>query len=396
MSENPEDDISLQPTQDDLARQAFIVKFKQKVNLDLQKKIKDEFDLDLRPTIVSDLGVSLDDLDRGHRKIVKEHLYKKDLFKAWEVLTWIGQGMMWDCVEDMVDRDLDRINTVAVKVVNSKKKLGSLSLKSNFKPPANIAKVEIHRQPGGFCLERENEDYDLLAGAIYSGGSMMYSAGKGRANDQTPEYNSGGKMVALPATPAPFLIELLEEQFGEQKPMKILDIGCGAGLNTISYSKYYPDAEVYGIDVARGLLRWGHAKAESERQRVHFIQMNSAEMEFADSSFDMVISTIWGHETTPSILRNSISEIWRVLKPGGISFHLDVTNQPGYQGLVDQVLNDWQILHNGEPFWMGWADSDLFEIMTAAGYPENCQFAGPRPRTRGPGDWFVHGAKKTD
>ena len=63
--------------------------------------------------------------------------------------------------------------------------------------------------------------------------------------------------------------------------------------------------------------------------------------------------------------------------------------------LVDQVLNDWQILHIGEPFWMGWADSDLSEIMTSAGYPEKCQFAGPRPRTTGPGDWFVHGARKT-
>ena len=73
---------------------------------------------------------------------------------------------------------------------------------------------------------------------------------------------------------------------------------------------------------------------------------------------------------------------------------MDVPNQPGYQDLVDQVLNDWQIKHNGEPFWMGWADSDLGALMTEAGYPEDCQFVGYRARTQGVGDWFVHGAQK--
>ena len=108
----------------------------------------------------------------------------------------------------------------------------------------------------------------------------------------------------------------------------------------------------------------------------------------------MVVSTIWGHETTPTILKDSISEIWRILKPGGVSFHLDVPNQAGYQGLVDQVLNDWQIRNNGEPFWMGWADSDLASLMDLAGYPKESQFKGYRSRPFGTGDWFVHGAKK--
>ena len=70
MSNKPEDEISLQTNHDDLSRQAFIIKFKQKVNLDLQKKIKNEFDMEIRPKLTSDLGTSLDDLDRGHRKIV--------------------------------------------------------------------------------------------------------------------------------------------------------------------------------------------------------------------------------------------------------------------------------------------------------------------------------------
>ena len=289
--------------------------------------------------------------------------------------------MMWDCVDETLEHDLPRIDAAATEFVTLSEKKGFLTLNPGLDLPPNISKVEIHRQPGGFCLEREGVDYDLLSGARYTGGGMMYSAGKGRGSK--PGYSA-----------AHFLIQELESQFGPQKPKCILDIGCGTGYNTATYIQTYPDAEVYGIDVAAGLLRWGHARCESESNSVHFIQMSTADMDFEDDTFDLVVSTIWGHETTPNILKDSIAEIWRVLKPGGISFHIDVPNQPGYQDFVDQVLNDWQIKHNGEPFWMGWAESHLARLMTNAGYPEDCQFVGYRKRNQGIGDWFVHGAQK--
>ena len=381
MTKDPNREIMLHPTQDELARQAFIVQFKQKVNLDLQRDIQDYFAKNIAPELESDLGEPLDDLNREHRKVVKSRLANEHLFQTWESLTWIGQGMMWDCIDETLDHDMPRIEAVAADVVNKSNKMGSLRLNPDLDLPPNIAKVEIHRQPGGFCLEREGVEYDILAGARYTGAGMMYGAGKGRT--AKPGYSA-----------AQFLIEELEKQLGPQKPKRILDIGCGTGLNTATYVDVYPDAEVYGIDVAAGLLRWGHARCENEGKPVHFVQMGTDHLDFEDENFDLVVSTIWGHETTPQILKDSISEIWRVLKPGGISFHMDVTNQPGYQDLVDQVFNDWQIRHNGEPFWMGFADTDFKALMTEAGYPEDCQFVGYRKRTQGMGDWFVHGAQK--
>jgi hypothetical protein len=374
-------EINLHPTQDELARQAFIIKFKQKVNLDLQRDIRNHFDGTIKRELETELGTGLDDLNRDHRKAVKKRLADEHLFKTWEALTWIGQDMMWNCVDETLAHDLPRIESAAAEVVAKPEKLGSLTLNPDLDLPPNVAKVEIHRQPGGFCLERDGVSYDLLSGARMTGGGMIYGAGKGRT--AKPGYSA-----------AHFLIGEVENQFGPQQPKRILDIGCGTGLNTMTYARRFPDCEVHGIDVAAGLLRWGHVRAESEGLAIYFTQMDSADMTFEDESFDLVVSTIWGHETTPRILKDSISEIWRVLKPGGISFHMDVTNQPGYQGLVDQVLNDWQIRHNGEPFWMGWADADLTALMTEAGYPDDAQFTGYRQRTQGAGDWFVHGACK--
>lgn len=381
MSSTPSQAITLYPSQDESARQAFIVQFKQKVNLELQGDIREHYKSNLAPELEVGLGEPLDDLNRDHRKALKKRISGEHLFQAWESLTWIGQDMMWNCVDDVLDHDLPRIEAAAAAVVNRDDKVGSLVLDPELDLPPNVAKVEIHRQPGGFCLEREGVDYDLLSGARMTGGGMMYGAGKGRT--AKPGYSA-----------AHFLIQEVEKQFGSQTPKRILDIGCGTGLNTATFVHHYPDAEVYGVDVAAGLLRWGHARCESEGVPVHFRQMSTDDLDFEDESFDMVVSTIWGHETTPQILKDSISEIWRVLAPGGISFHMDVTNQPGYQGLVDQVLNDWQIRNNGEPFWMGWAEADLTALMTEAGYPKDAQFVGYRKRTQGAGDWFVHGAQK--
>ena len=61
------------------------------------------------------------------------------------------------------------------------------------------------------------------------------------------------------------------------------------------------------------------------------------------------------------------------------------------QYAINKIMNEWQVKHNGEPFWMGWAEADLIAIMKAAGYPEEHCFA--EHAGNGP-VWFVHGSSK--
>jgi hypothetical protein len=72
---------------------------------------------------------------------------------------------------------------------------------------------------------------------------------------------------------------------------------------------------------------------------------------------------------------------------------VDVPNQTGYLKLADQVMNDWQVRFNGEPFWMGWADADLKQIMLGHGVPDDALFVEHIKRGEG-GVWFCHGARK--
>jgi SAM-dependent methyltransferase len=371
-------DMNLHLKHDDTARAQFLIALKKRVNLEMGSDVRKMFDTDIAPQLEKFVGHKLSDTDKADRKLAKSALEDTHLYKAWAAMTYISQGMMWDIVDGILDHDLERLQK-AFDTYNSRpNKLGSLKLNPNLKLPRNISMTEIHRQPGGFCFEQH--DTDITAGARYNGGGLMYSIGKGR---KAVAGQSGGD----------FVLSVMRERYPDLKPLRILELGCGTGRNTPSYKELLPEAEVHAVDIAPGLLRWAHAYAEDQGVAVHFHQMDATALDFPDESFDLVVSHILGHETTQRGLPKWVGEAWRVLKPGGLSFHVDVPNQTGFLKLADQVMNDWQVRYNGEPFWMGWADANLKQIMTDHGIPVDASFAEPMKRGEG-GVWYCHGARK--
>ena len=371
-------DMNLHLLHDDGARARFMIDLKKAVNLGLGADIRALSAARYEPAVAAKLGHPLSATSKADRKALIDVLETSDLYKAWASLTYISQGMMWDIVDGVLDHDLARLQKAFDFYNTNPNKLGSLKLNPNLKVPKNIANTEIHRQPGGFCFETHAND--ITSGARYNGGGLMYSAGKGR---KAVAGKSGGDFVA----------EMVAKRYPDFAPKRILEVGCGTGRNTPSYTKLYPGAEVHGIDCAAGLLRFAHGYAECIGAPVHFTQMDATALDFPDESFDMVVSHIVGHETTQRGLPKWVAEAWRVLKPGGVMFHLDVPTQPGYLKLADQVMNDWQVRFNGEPFWMGWADADLKGIMRNIGIPADASFA--QHMGEGPnGRWFCHGARK--
>jgi hypothetical protein len=48
--------------------------------------------------------------------------------------------------------------------------------------------------------------------------------------------------------------------------------------------------------------------------------------------------------------------------------HVDVATQHSRLELDDQLMNDWQVQWNGEPFWTGFAEIDMRRELLAAGF----------------------------
>ena len=96
----------------------------------------------------------------------------------------------------------------------------------------------------------------------------------------------------------------------------ILDIGTGPGYLPIEIAKKSSKIQITGVDLCRKLIDIARVNASKAglADRLKFQSGNAGGLTFADSSFDMVISTGMLHSLKDPV--RVMQEIYRVLKPG--------------------------------------------------------------------------------
>lgn len=355
------------PTREEKTRQDFVLSLKLLTNGRVQQRVREEYQSRLLPDLEARLGRA-----PRERAEVERPLARSAAFRHWAVLTHRSQSMMWDAIEATTQRVAAEGAARLAQLRAGGVRRGSLELDPSLHVPPPIANCEIHRQPGGYC--GPDDPNDVTAGLRAIGAAAIYGVGKGQVR-----------------TPRHFLVTQLLARFPELgEPARILDMGCGAGAHSQSIAREFPGAEYHGVDVAAGLLKFGHLLAEERGVPIHFHQRDAAHTGFEDGSFDLVISNILFHETNAARLPQILRECRRVLRPGGVMLHVDVPTQVTHLSLADQVMNDWQVRWNGEPFWTAFAERDMRREIVAAGFDESRAFAERVARPGGA--WYVFGA----
>ncbi len=102
--------------------------------------------------------------------------------------------------------------------------------------------------------------------------------------------------------------------------VRVLDVGCGTGSQTIGAVHRWPGARVTGLDASEGMLMLARearrAQPPEERSRLEFVRADAAALPFSDERFDLLISA-FVLQLVPdrgAVLR----EMHRVLRPGGL------------------------------------------------------------------------------
>ncbi len=136
------------------------------------------------------------------------------------------------------------------------------------------------------------------------------------------------------------LTEAIVEAARVESGMRVLDIACGTGEPSISIAALLRGSgDVTGIDISPEPLKLAAERAaERGLTNVKFQQGDAHALPFADESFHRITSRL-GVMFFAEPLR-ALSEMWRVLKPGGTATLLawGPMDQPYFQTTIGTVL----------------------------------------------------------
>ncbi len=332
-----------QATHDELARQNFVQSLKKHIFQNIAPGNQVIYETVAKPRF-----------EREHqrppqnRHEIRQVMHQEPHYRWWSALKRTNQEMLWDAVNASVERQLPEL---IERAKDKGGELGTLTLDPNFQIPVYQTALDIHCMPGGY--HSEFTEGDIAAGAMYDRGSYVYGIGwLGPLND-----DMGLSTVE----------NYLKPEYPDFQPKKILDMGCSVGHSTLPYVDAYPEAEVYALDIGAPMLRYAHARAEALGKRVYFSQQNAEHTNFADESFDLVVSHILLHEIPKPAIRNVMHECYRLLAPGGMMIHVEAplySHMDAYKAFV----YDWETANNNEPFWSAMRDLDLGALVTEAGF----------------------------
>ena len=335
-------DMMADPDHDSYARERFVQEYVWQINGHYHQGNYSLYDAKLKPRDGSEMSV------QEQRKKVLAEPYGQ----MWSSLRRVAREWTCEAVGPTVERQLDELIGKARQYRQSNRKLGSLMLDPSVKVPGYVD-VDIHLKPGGYHTELTEDD--VFAGAEYERTTYMNTNGL-----LGPRMDKLGKQVA----------DWVKATHPKMKPMRILEMGCTIGQSTVAWKEAFPDAEVYGIDVAGPSLRYAHARAEALGRGIAYSQQDATKTNFPDGFFDIVASHAMIHETSRAALRGIFAESHRILKPGGLMLHNDGTPFRDMDHPIDRLIPDWDTHYNAEPFITQMRSMDIAEFAVEAGWPK--------------------------
>jgi tRNA (cmo5U34)-methyltransferase len=130
------------------------------------------------------------------------------------------------------------------------------------------------------------------------------------------------------------------------KLLKILNIGCGSGIEYAYIWAKAPNSYITGIDLSDGMLDALAQKYADRKEQWSSFKESYFDYDYPENAFDMVLSNQTMHHFLPEQKLPLYRNLLKTLKPGGFylecDFIVDEPTQKAYWAKYEQMMKDYK------------------------------------------------------
>lgn len=149
-------------------------------------------------------------------------------------------------------------------------------------------------------------------------------------------------------------------------PNNILDLGCGAGLNTFPLQKTYPEAKLTGVDLSPYFLAVGLYRSQQQNLDINWVHAAAEETGLPDTSFDLISISLVCHELPQTATRKIFREARRLLRPNGNIAIMDMNPKSEVYATMKPYV--FTLLKSTEPYMDEYFTLDIEKELIDAGF----------------------------
>jgi ubiquinone/menaquinone biosynthesis C-methylase UbiE len=149
-----------------------------------------------------------------------------------------------------------------------------------------------------------------------------------------------------------------------RRRLRVLDVGCGTGRTLHQLAAALPGQAFSGVDLSPYYLERAR-ELLARVPEVTLLAEKAEKLPFRDAWFDVVTSTYLLHELPRRARREALSEMARVLRPGGLLVLEDSAQLAEADDLAFFLETFASQMH--EPFYRDYVRDDLRALVEAAG-----------------------------
>ncbi|QDZ17740.1 S-adenosyl-L-methionine-dependent methyltransferase [Chloropicon primus] len=171
------------------------------------------------------------------------------------------------------------------------------------------------------------------------------------------------------------LVPLAKHFEGEDlRGKRIMELACGTGRFATFLKDNYPSSHVTCLDLSPFYLQearenmehWGELQGGDQAELgVDFVQAPAEKIPFPDKSYDAITCIYLFHEVTQEVRKEIVTEMHRILKPGGIVVFTD-SIQLGDRPELDANIDGFTAFN--EPNYTDYVRTDLGALFKEAGF----------------------------